>query len=875
MPRVSVVMAVHNAERFLRTAVESVLGQTYAHFELIAVDDASTDHSLAILRSIDDPRLRILQHASNLGAAQARNTAIAAARGEYIAIMDADDVCRPDRLAAQVAFLDANEAVGLVGCATYDNIDVDGTFLYTSHLPEDNESIQATMLRQWCFLHPSIMFRRDLVARAGMYRPEFEVAEDHDFILRLLEYCEARNLDVPLVDYRINPTGLSVSGQRYINDLGGLAMQFARDRRSGRPEDLQQALRLREARASSDLAPAAWRRWKDSFYAANRYYGFGCKALCLGDPAQARLCFKRSIRTNGLFPKSWICLALCLVPPLAKRLRFLFASSMKDQVDLRRRRKRGPVQPHVARGAAGPLAGAPGSSRGPLSGDTDATGLTESAVADLKGKAVRSGFARVCGQAAAFVLRLAALIVLARLLTPRDYGIVGMATVVTGVFGLFKDAGLSMVTIQRLTMTEQELSTLFWINVAVGAVLGTMLAALAPALVAFYHEPRLFWVTVVLAFGFLLNALGVQHSALLQRHMRFAALAAVETGSLLLSIVLAYAMAIRGYGYWALVAMTVAQPCLGSLGFWVVTGWRPGPPARVRGTGSMIRFGGAVTLNSLLQYAAFNADKLLVGRFWGAEVLGIYGRASQLINIPTANLNNALGDVAISALSRVQDRPAQSKRFFLTAYSLVLSLTTPATVACAMHADDIVRVVLGPKWTAAVPLFKLLAPTILTIALINPLTWLLVSSGMIRRSLAITATMAPVVIAAYAAGLPYGAAGVAMSYSAIMMFLAVPIILWSTRGLEVTFRDIASIAIPPMVSAVIAGLVSLEAGRLVGPGASALVRLTLELAVLAAAFFTLQLFVMKQSGLYRLLVLELTGRRRGEPLTDLEVAAGG
>ncbi len=152
----------------------------------------------------------------------------------------------------------------------------------------------------------------------------------------------------------------------------------------------------------------------------------------------------------------------------------------------------------------------------------------ETSTKDLKAKTLRGGAAKVGAQAASFVMRIGSLMILARVLDPKDFGLVGMVTVVTGVFGLFKDAGLSMVTVQRATITDEQVSTLFWINMLVGAGLAVLSVAIAPALVVFYREPRLFWVTIVLATGFIFNAAGVQHSALLQRQMRFGTLAAIE-----------------------------------------------------------------------------------------------------------------------------------------------------------------------------------------------------------------------------------------------------------------------------------------------------------------------------------------------------------
>ena len=209
---------------------------------------------------------------------------------------------------------------------------------------------------------------------------------------------------------------------------------------------------------------------------------------------------------------------------------------------------------------------------------------------DLKEKTIRGGLARICAQGANFLLRLGSLMVLARLLGPKDFGLVGMVTAFTGVLTLFRDFGLSAAAIQRTNVTDEQVSTLFWINILVGVLLGFLAIAGAPAIAAFYHEPRLVAVTTVLALGFLFNAAGVQHSVLLQRQMRFTALAIVNTVGLIVGTAIAIGGAKAGYGYWALVAMTVTVPLISTVGFWLTTAWIPGMPHRGTGIRSMMRF---------------------------------------------------------------------------------------------------------------------------------------------------------------------------------------------------------------------------------------------------------------------------------------------
>ncbi|HWZ81704.1 MAG TPA: lipopolysaccharide biosynthesis protein [Terriglobales bacterium] len=488
---------------------------------------------------------------------------------------------------------------------------------------------------------------------------------------------------------------------------------------------------------------------------------------------------------------------------------------------------------------------------------------------DLKEKTIRGGSARIVAQAGNFALRIGSVMVLSRLLEPKDFGLLGMVTAFTGILSLFRDFGLSAASVQRATVTEEQTSTLFWINLLVGAILTVAAILLAPAVGTFYREPRLFWVTTIVASGLLFNGAGVQHSAILQRQMRFTALAWIDVISLILSTAIAIVGAKAGYGYWALVAMTVSLPLTTTIGLWLVSRWVPGRPRRGAGIGSMLRFGGTVTVNSLVVYITFNFEKVLLGRFWGAEVLGLYGRAYQLIRIPTDNLNSAVGEVAFSALSRVQNDPPRLKRYFLKGYSLVLGLTIPVTIACALFAQDLIAVLLGPKWHDAAGIFRLLAPTILVFAIVNPLGWLLTSVGMVGRALKMALVMAPVMITGYLVGLRYGPRGVALAYSTLMVLSVVPLIACAVKGTVISVYDMLLAISRPLISGLAAAALILALqipyGRLLSP----LPRLVCGVVILLAVYVGILLYVMGQKLFY--LDLLRAFRKRSSPEEEVLV----
>lgn len=470
---------------------------------------------------------------------------------------------------------------------------------------------------------------------------------------------------------------------------------------------------------------------------------------------------------------------------------------------------------------------------------------------DLKHKVIRGGLAKAFSQGGSLVLRMGSLMVLARLLAPKDFGLVGMVTAFSGVLNLFRDFGLSSATVQRGHVTEDEISTLFWINIFVGVLLGLLLMGMAPFVAVFYHEPRLVWVSIILATSFMFNGAGVQHSALLERQLRFTALAGIDIIALLVSTAIGITMAETGFGYWSLVAGTVSLPLVTTALLWMTTGWTPGRPRWQGGMHSLLRWGGAVTLINLIVYVAYNLEKVLLGRYWGASALGLYGRGYQLINLPTDNLNAAFWGVAFSGLSRVQNEPQRFKSYFLKGYSLVLAMTIPVTIAAALFAKDLIYVLLGPKWNEVVVIFRLLAPTILVFALINPLAWLTFSLGMIGRNLKIVLVLAPVVITGYVLGLPYGPKGVAIGYSALMTLWAVPHIAWCVRDTPVSLYDIFATASRPFFSGIVAAAVAFGGQFFFAQSLSPLPRLLIEMSLLVITYTGMLFYAMGQKAMYK------------------------
>jgi O-antigen/teichoic acid export membrane protein len=339
-------------------------------------------------------------------------------------------------------------------------------------------------------------------------------------------------------------------------------------------------------------------------------------------------------------------------------------------------------------------------------GEKDLYFQTDHLKADLKGRAARGGAVTLASQTLKFVLSMVVTVVLARLLTPQDYGLIGMVVVVTGFITLFKDIGLASATIQRAEINHQQISTLFWINVGLSLLTMIVTIAIAPLVARFYNEPRLTGITMVFAAGFLFGGLTVQHEALLRRQMRFVALSVIDILSLLAAPMVSIVMALRGFGYWALVFGQLATAITNAVGVWIVCGWRPSRPSRNAGVRSMLAFGGNLTAFGVVNFFARSLDNILIGRFWGATQLGLYARAYQLLILPIEQINAPITAVALPALSRMVDTPERYRQAYVRMLEKVAILTMPGVALMIATSEWVVHILLGPQWMETAYIYR-------------------------------------------------------------------------------------------------------------------------------------------------------------------------
>lgn len=427
---------------------------------------------------------------------------------------------------------------------------------------------------------------------------------------------------------------------------------------------------------------------------------------------------------------------------------------------------------------------------------------------DLGRRTARSGIVTITSQAVKFGVSMVATVILARLLTPEDYGLIGMVGVITGFISIFKDLGLASATIQKSDLNDGQISTLFWINVAFSLITLAITVALAPLVARFYSEPRLLLITVAYSIGFLLGGLAVQHEALLKRRMRFFALACVELISLLVGIAIAVSLAWRGFRYWALIISQLCQALVYAIGVWTAIRWIPSLPSRNSGVRSMLTFGRNLTGFSVVNYFARNLDNLLIGRFWGSQQLGLYARAYQLLMLPLEQINTPITSVAMPALSRLIDDPERYRTAYLRLLEKIALLTMPLMAFMIVTSDWLVQILLGPKWSGVTQIFAVLGIAGLFQPILSTGGVLYLTQARSHHMFQWGLIASSIIITSFLIGLPWGAIGVATAYSIAFPVVLTPLAFWFIgREGPVRARDLYSTSAPFLISAV-SGLIA-------------------------------------------------------------------
>lgn len=397
--------------------------------------------------------------------------------------------------------------------------------------------------------------------------------------------------------------------------------------------------------------------------------------------------------------------------------------------------------------------------------------------ATLGNRAARGALQTVSAQALKILIQVGGVVVLARLLTPRDYGLVAMVAAIIAVAEIFRDFGLSSAAIQAKTLSRAQRDNLFWINSAAGLTLTVIVLLCAPMISIIYHHPELTPITQALSVIFFVNGLSTQYRADLNRHMRFGSLASIDIVAPLIALAAAISLAKAGAGSWALVAQQLIMAAASLLGVLLVCRWIPRPFRRAEPMGNLISFGWHLAGAQIVGYIGNNVDSIVIGTRFGPTALGLYNRAFQLLMTPLGQLRQPTTTVALPVLSNLRSDVDASNRFVARGQS-ALGWTLVAGLGFIIGAaGPVTEIFLGPQWLEVEPLIRLLAAAgaFQTLAFVG--YWVYLAHGLTRQLLRYTFVTVAIKVICILVGSHWGVVGVACGY-AIAPALSWPISFW-------------------------------------------------------------------------------------------------
>ena len=393
--------------------------------------------------------------------------------------------------------------------------------------------------------------------------------------------------------------------------------------------------------------------------------------------------------------------------------------------------------------------------------------------------------------------------ILARLLSPSDFGLVGMATIVIGFVGLFKDLGTSAALIQRKDISDALLNSIFWINLAFGLLAMAILFTLSPLAASFYNELRITPVLRILSLTFLISGISILQKAILERKLAFNTLAQVEITSVVCGSLIGIGSALLGFGVWSLVFQSITVVAVTTILLWLASDWRP----KFIFDWSEVKKVSSYSLNltgfSIFNYFARNADYILIGKFLGTQDLGYYTLAYRLMLYPLRNISAVLGRVMFPVFSQVQDDNVRFRRAYLKVISAIVLITFPMMIALWSLAEPFILAVFGSQWQPVILLLMILAPLGMTQSLGSTVGAIYQAKGRTDWMFRWGIGSGTLIVIAFAIGLKWGIVGVASAYAIASLTLTYPSFAIPFRLIDLPMRDLALAVWRPLVTSLI------------------------------------------------------------------------
>lgn len=398
---------------------------------------------------------------------------------------------------------------------------------------------------------------------------------------------------------------------------------------------------------------------------------------------------------------------------------------------------------------------------------------------------------------------LATTIILARLLDPSDFGLIGMATVITGFINIFNDLGTSAAVIQRKELSESLVSSIFWLNVTFGIFATVLLYTLSPLFAYLYREPRVEPLLRLLSVTFVISGLSIMQQAQLLKSMAFSKLAKLEIFATLVGSAVGIGAAFLGYGAWSLAYQTLAVTVVTTVILWAANSWRPQLCFRLQEVKSVSGFSLNLAGYNTFNYFVRNADYFLIGRYLGAQDLGFYTLAYRIMLYPLQNISAVIGRVMFPLFSQIQDDLPRFRNAYLLVTGAIALVTFPMMFGLWAVTEPFVLVTFGPDWNQTIPLLIILVPVGMVQSIVTTVGAIYQAKGRTDVLFRWGIGSGIVSLMAFAIGLRWGILGVASAYALVSLVLVYPCLAIPFKFIELPVGDLVKSVWRPMISSAI------------------------------------------------------------------------
>lgn len=400
-------------------------------------------------------------------------------------------------------------------------------------------------------------------------------------------------------------------------------------------------------------------------------------------------------------------------------------------------------------------------------------------------------------------MQVVSLTVLTRLVSPHEYGLMAMATIIINFITILRDLGTSAALIQKKILSQITKSSVFWLNVFLGTTLFFLIILMSNQIAVFFNEPELKNVLIILSFMFPVVCTGSSHQALLERESKFRLIALIEICSSFIGLFFAILCAYKGWGVYSLVLQVMVSSIFSTCLLWIFHEWRPSLYVDIKELKNIFKFSVNLTLFNLITFFSRNIDSALIGKFFNSNVLGAYSLAYRIMLFPLQNVTLVATRAIYPVLSKNQDNPTILNDIFIKTLLVISSLTLPIVCGIVLLSEEFIYHLFGNKWNLAAIILTWLAPSGLIQSLSNSVGCFFAAKGRTDIIMKLSVLSSVIIVVFIMIGIQYNIIAITQFYLSANIINGLCVLYLTLKLLNCSVIKLIKSLTPPILCSVI------------------------------------------------------------------------